>query len=250
MDGMGAADRIHAGFRQAEIADLSLLDQLFHRADDIFHRHFGVDAMLIEKVDRFDLEPAKAALDGAPDLIGTAADPTKMVAGSLVDVPAEFGGDLDLIPQRRQRLADHLLIGPGVVNCGSVEEIDPALDRLTNERDHFRAILDFTGFAIAHAAECEGGDFEAAMTRLLVLSGLHTAFRHFWELPEELPLKCFLGFLRCDADAGTDDLARHQKLNLGTKCSSTTPSTLASRSLTISAQQRRLRFHLPRCTLR
>ena len=51
---MGAADGLHAGFRQAEVLHLARCDQFLDRAGDVFHRHVRVDAVLVEQIDRID----------------------------------------------------------------------------------------------------------------------------------------------------------------------------------------------------
>ena len=55
---MGAADRLCARFREAEVLDLALLNQFLHRARNVFDRHVQVDAMLIEKIDGIDSSAA------------------------------------------------------------------------------------------------------------------------------------------------------------------------------------------------
>ena len=47
---------------QAEVLDLALLDQVLHRAGHVLDRHVRVDAVLIEQVDRVDLQPLRASL--------------------------------------------------------------------------------------------------------------------------------------------------------------------------------------------
>ena len=53
---MRAPNRLHPRFRQTEVLDLALLDQLFHGARDILDRHLGIDAMLVEEIDDVDLQ--------------------------------------------------------------------------------------------------------------------------------------------------------------------------------------------------
>ena len=48
LDGVCAADRLHAGFGQAEVLDLAFLDQVLHRSRHVFDRHVRVDAVLVE----------------------------------------------------------------------------------------------------------------------------------------------------------------------------------------------------------
>lgn len=62
---MRAANGFRAGLRQAEEANLALLDQVFDNVGDLFHRHFGIDAVLVQEIDVIGPEPLKAALDCA-----------------------------------------------------------------------------------------------------------------------------------------------------------------------------------------
>src|SRR5262249_45296144 len=48
---MGAADSLGAGFGQAEIPDLALLDEISHVTGDHFDRYGGIDPVLVEEVD-------------------------------------------------------------------------------------------------------------------------------------------------------------------------------------------------------
>ena len=63
---MGAADRLHARFGQAEVLHLALLDQLLHRARDVFDRHVRVDPVLVEEIDDVDPQPLERALGDLP----------------------------------------------------------------------------------------------------------------------------------------------------------------------------------------
>ena len=51
LDGMGAADRVRAGLRQSEVADLAGDDEVLDGTGDVLDRHVGVDAVLVEQVD-------------------------------------------------------------------------------------------------------------------------------------------------------------------------------------------------------
>src|SRR3546814_5016485 len=57
----GAAQRFGPGFRKRDVADLALLHQLHHPADDLLDRDRGIDAVLVEEVDRVDAEPLERA---------------------------------------------------------------------------------------------------------------------------------------------------------------------------------------------
>ena len=51
------------------MADLAFGDQLLDRARDLFHRHVGIDAVLVEQIDVIGLEPPQAAVDGGLDVV-------------------------------------------------------------------------------------------------------------------------------------------------------------------------------------
>src|SRR5207253_11207964 len=49
-----AADRLHPCFRQAEVFDLALRNQILHRSRHFLDRHGRVNTMLIEEINRLD----------------------------------------------------------------------------------------------------------------------------------------------------------------------------------------------------
>ena len=71
LDRVRAADRLHAGFGQAEVLDLAFLDQVLHRAGHVLDRHVRIDAVLVEQVDAVGPEPLERAFG---DLAGCARD--------------------------------------------------------------------------------------------------------------------------------------------------------------------------------
>ncbi len=74
---MCATDRLHARFREAEVLDLFLLNQLTYCPGHLFDRHVRVDAVLEEKVDRLDAEPFERSVDAPPGRLR----PTVEIAG-------------------------------------------------------------------------------------------------------------------------------------------------------------------------
>ena len=91
---------MRAGFGQTEEAHLALLDQVLDGSGNIFHRHFGIHAMLVENIDVIGPEPLEASFDGSFDMIGFAVDAAVVHARVRIDVPAKFGRDLDSVPDR------------------------------------------------------------------------------------------------------------------------------------------------------
>src|SRR6185295_12185884 len=78
----------------------------------------------------------------------------------------ELGGDHDLVADRGERLAHHLLVRERPVGLGGIEERHAARVRVTDERD--RVLLLEAGpvaEAEAHAAETKGRDFEPAVSQ-------------------------------------------------------------------------------------
>jgi hypothetical protein len=66
------ADRLRSGFGKAEVPDLALRDQVPHRAGDLFYRHLGIDAVLVEQVNRLDAEASQGGISGLFDQLGRA----------------------------------------------------------------------------------------------------------------------------------------------------------------------------------
>src|SRR5689334_21820588 len=166
---MGAADRPRTRLRQTKVANLTLLDQLFHGACNVCHRHFGIDKMLVEQIDVIGLQASQAAIHSRPDMGRLTVDAALVHARIGVDVPTELGSNLHLIAERQESLAHHLLVRQWTVGLGGVEEVDAALDRFADEADHLGPILKFPGFAIAHAAQRESRYFETAVAELSLL---------------------------------------------------------------------------------
>src|SRR5271165_5217867 len=127
MDGVGAANGFGAGFGEAEVLYLALLDKVFDRARDVFDGDFGVDAMLIEQVDGFDAKALEGAFDALLDPHRAAVEAGRGTAVG-VEAEAEFGGDDDLIAQRAEALADDFFIHEWAVDLGGVEEGDAPVD--------------------------------------------------------------------------------------------------------------------------
>jgi hypothetical protein len=78
---MGAPDRLHARFRKAEVLDLALLDQLLHRASDVFDRHVRIDAVLIEEINALGLQAFERGLGDLPDVLWPAVKARLRVSG-------------------------------------------------------------------------------------------------------------------------------------------------------------------------
>src|SRR5207245_1077593 len=95
LDGVGTTDGLHSGFGESEVADLALLNQVFHRARNVFDRNSRVNTVLVEEIDHPDLKAPERALDGLPDVLRPAVDAWQPLHPAGVEiriqVEAEFG---------------------------------------------------------------------------------------------------------------------------------------------------------------
>ena len=62
LNGVSAANRLRARFRKAEVLHLAFMNQILHRARNIFDGNIQVDPMLVEQIDRINLETLERAL--------------------------------------------------------------------------------------------------------------------------------------------------------------------------------------------
>jgi hypothetical protein len=148
--------------------DLAFLEQVTHRAGDVFDRYVRVDTMLVEQVDGVDLEPLERAFDDLFDVLRPAVEP--LLPPSGIELEAELGGDRDPLAERRKGFAHEFFVRERPVRLSRVEEGDAALDGRPDELDHLlsvgcRAIPE----AHAHAAQSDGRDFQVAASKRSLL---------------------------------------------------------------------------------
>ena len=129
---MRATNRLHAGLGQTEVLDLAFANQIADRAGDIFDRHIGIDAVLIEKIDTVGLEPFQLCLNHFADVRGMAVEAGLL---AVLELESEFRGDDDAIANRRERLADEIFVRERPVGFGRVEERDAGIDSGADDRD-------------------------------------------------------------------------------------------------------------------
>ena len=138
---MRAADRLHARFGQAEVLDLPFLNQFLDGSRHVFYRHIRVDAVLIEQVDRLDLEPLERTLHGLPDVLRPAAQPA---APGRLSLPLRSNPTWWQSPPvcgRRESFADQLFVGERPVYLGGVEECDAAIHRGMEKSGHLLLVF-------------------------------------------------------------------------------------------------------------
>ncbi len=134
LDRVRAADRLHARLRQAEVFDLTGADQILDRTGDLFHRHVGVDAVLIKQVDPIGSEPLERSIGNLPDTFRPAVHPRQGVP----ILEAELGGNHHAIPDGGERLAHQFLVGERTIRFGGIEEGHAALERIADESERLR----------------------------------------------------------------------------------------------------------------
>ena len=150
---MSAPDRCGAGFRQSEVPDLALLNQVFHRARDVFDGNVRIDAVLIEQVDHVGLQPLERGFGDLLDVRRPAIEASRSIG---FERETELRRDNDLTTERSERLSDELFIDERAVRFGGVEQRDSALDGRSKERRHLLLVArGAVAEAHAHAAKPE-----------------------------------------------------------------------------------------------
>ena len=165
LDGEGAADGLGGGFGEAEVIDLALGDEVFDGARDVFDRDVRIDAMLVEEVDAVGAETLEGGVGDGLDVIGAGVETGRGFHGAAIElrgnVPAELGGDDDVVADVVEGFAEELFVGEWAVDFGGVEEGDAAVDGGVEEVDAGLFVVGGAeAEAEAHAAEAEGGDLE------------------------------------------------------------------------------------------
>jgi hypothetical protein len=128
---MCSPDCLRACFREPEVLDLALLDQISYRTRNLFNGHVRVDAMLIEKVDRFDAEPLQRTFYSLPDVVGPAAQTLRLGVCFRPKVEAKLGRNHHAVSQWRKRFTHEFLVHKRTVYLGRVEEGDTQFDRVS-----------------------------------------------------------------------------------------------------------------------
>ena len=154
---------------QADVADLAFADQIRHRAHDVFDRHLRIDPVLIIKIDLLHAQAPQAALDGAPDILGAAADAARRRIRRIAQ-DAELGGQEHLLPFAFDRFPHQRFVGVRAIHVGGVEQRDAQLQRPVQRDDGFLPIgAGGVEVAHAHASQPQGGDDGTVGTQFTLL---------------------------------------------------------------------------------
>ena len=139
---MRSADRPHACFRQPEMPDLSLLDQILDSAGNILDRHGRIDAMLVEQIDMVGLEPLQRSVGDLPDMFGPAIEAE--LAKFLPECMPKLRRDHGLVAERSKGFAHDLFILVRAICFGGIKEGDTTLNGGANEFDRSLCISRWT----------------------------------------------------------------------------------------------------------
>jgi hypothetical protein len=152
---VGSPDGGSGGFRQAEVADLSGLDEFADRAGDLFDRHVRVNAVLVEQVDCLCAKPRERCVGYPLDLFGAAVESGRL---AVLYSPPELSGQHHLVPDGGQGLAHEILVEVGPVDLGGIEKCDSQVDGAAQDGDHRVPVARVRPVALrhAHAAEPDG----------------------------------------------------------------------------------------------
>jgi len=97
---MCTTNGFQAGLRQAEVLYFALTNQIFHRPGHLFDGHVWVDTVLVQEVNRLNLEPFQRGLDDLPDVLRPAVEAALL---ARVAVESELRRDCDFVTERAER---------------------------------------------------------------------------------------------------------------------------------------------------
>src|SRR5437879_5764981 len=156
---MRAANTLRSGFRHPEMVYLALADQSLKGPGDIFDRHVGIDAVLVEEINCVGSQSLQCRIRVLANAFGPAVESF----GRSAFLESEFRGDDDILAKRLDRLPYQFLIYIWPVSLGRIEECHAAFIGCADQLNRF--VL-FCGRAVAkakpHATQSESRDFQSA----------------------------------------------------------------------------------------
>src|ERR1700682_443139 len=146
------------------MSDLAFLDQLRQGANRFLNRRIRIDAMLVIEVNVLDAQPLQTSIAGLLHVVGLTADAAGIRIAGITDNP-ELCSQHDLVALALDRSPDELFVFVWSVDVGRIEKINAEFERAMNSRDRFGVIATGVKLRHAHAAEAEGGNFEAGTSK-------------------------------------------------------------------------------------
>ena len=146
--------------------DFSFTDQVADRPGNLFDRHLGIDAVLVVEVDMVGTQPFQRAFDRPANLFRTTAE---RLPPLRVDPNAEFSGYDHLVANRRECLADQLLIGKRPVTLRRIEKGNTLFVSPADQGDHLVSVCRRTvAVAHTHATQSDGGHLQFSVSQFPV----------------------------------------------------------------------------------
>jgi hypothetical protein len=149
-------------------------DVLEHGPEGLVVHLLHPDVVELKQIDPVGLQPLERLVDGLADesggkILGNLALALAL-AGEMVEVVADLGGDHDLIAPGLEGLGDQPLASPVAVGVGGVKEGDSQVERFLHEGDGL-----FVG-VIAPPAGAEGPEAESDLGNAYVRLGKISVF--------------------------------------------------------------------------
>ena len=109
------------------------MNQLFHRSRNVFDRHVGVNAVLIEQIDDIGLEAFQRGLSDFLDVLRPAVQdaPTCFTLGGRSE--PELRGDRYLPTKRDEGFSHQFFVRVRAIYLCRIEECDAAFDSRSNQ---------------------------------------------------------------------------------------------------------------------
>ena len=169
LNGVCAANGLHACFRKSEVFHLTFLNQLLHRSGDFFDWNVRIDTVLIEQVDDIGLETLQRSLGDLLDVLRAAIQPS-LLASARIKLEPELGGDHHVPAVRSESFAHEFLVRKRAVDFSRIEERNPAFHCCPDDRDHlFRVSGRPVAKTHAHAPEPKSRNFQVAFSKFALL---------------------------------------------------------------------------------
>jgi hypothetical protein len=163
VDGLGALDGFDADFRQADVADVTLLDQVGNGADGLLNGDARVEARRPVDVDVVDAESLQAVGEEVLDRCRAAVEAAPTAAG--IAHRAELHREQHLVATAFDGAADEHFIVAHAVEIAGVEEIDAVVDGGVDRGDAFCLVALAIHAGHAHTAEGDGINVETAVAQ-------------------------------------------------------------------------------------
>jgi len=175
---VAAPDGFGLGFRDADVADLALLDEFLQRADRFLDLDLGVDAVEVVEIDIVHAQVPERPLDGLADISPRAVDPEPLAG--IGHFRADLGRHQHLVALALEGLGQQHLVLERTVDLGRVEKRDAQLDGAGQRRKILLLVARAVEGAHPHAAEPFGADDETLVAQLYLL---HLQFLFVNEFP-------------------------------------------------------------------